>query len=381
MTVYSKSIDTSLLVRHMEYEREDDAIFALSDEIEYYNPFSKIETSTLKDILGKDYVDADFDLHTLFINLNHRDYEQIYRFVQHFGLLYNPGFMDQELQESLINDYGLKQLRYRMGVFSHLHHEIDSLLLLQVNHRPIYLQEFTEEINRLRMTIELYMTIKSQDISNLSKVTKFMLFFENGGHPVFKPFEYLRQHPKMKDRVQSVLTNIDDFSVENSDAIQKFKESVEEIENILKDLQRLGLEDIITEMCIVYLEAIVETAMKGASPKISFNDDGSSEQTWVFSGLLPAMYFITHKSFLLEQPYKKCRNPSCRNIFIPKPKHKNYCSPQCQTRAKTARNKQKKKSEAIKLYKEGLSIDEIAAEIKVERERISGWINKPNKNK
>lgn len=383
MTSSSKTIGNSLLTKHTEYELKGDAIYPASNEIEYYNPFSQIEASKIEDILGEYYVDADFDLHTLFLNLHHQDSQQILRFVKHFGLIYNPIYMDAELQESLLNDYSLKQLRYRTGTFSNVYNEKEALSLTEINSRPIYLKEFQEEIGRLRMVIELYMTIRSLDISNLSRNMRFMLFLEhNYDHPVLNPFQELLQHPKMKERVQTMLTRVDEFSANISDySKQQLELIMEEIENIYKDMQQLNLDDVIIEMCIVYLEAILETALKGASPKINFNDDGSGEQTWVFSGLLPAIYFMFHQDFISQKPYKRCHNPNCNNLFIPKPKHKIYCSTKCQTRAKSARGKKKKEDEALKLYKEGFPIDKIATKLKVERERVSGWINKFNKER
>ncbi|TMN21834.1 helix-turn-helix domain-containing protein [Lentibacillus cibarius] len=385
MTNYLNAKENSLLTKHTDYELSGNAIYASSEEVEYYNPFAQIKDSLLEYILGKnkDYVDADFDLHTLFLNLNYNNPDQIYRFVQHFGLLYNPIFMDKELQESLISEYGIKQLRYRTGIFSHVYSENESLLMSEINNRPIYLKEFQEEIERLRMVIELYMAIQAQDITILSRNTRFMLFLENHyKHPVLNPFQELLQHSKMKANVQAVLANIDGFSVNKRDYTkQQLEEIIESTESVYKNIQQLGLEDLIIEMCIVYLEANIETALKGVSPKISFNDDGSSQQTWVFSGLLPAIYFMIHQDFISGKPFKRCHNPNCNNLFTPKPKHKIHCSNMCQSRAKTARLKLKKKDEALKLYKEGLSIDEIANKIKMERGRVSGWINKYNKDR
>jgi hypothetical protein len=134
----------ALLVRHRGYELKENVIYPVSDEVEYYDPFSKMETGVLKEILGKDYVEVDFDVHTLFLNLNAKDPEQIYRFVQNYGLLYNPLFIDEELQKDLIHQYSLKQLRYRIGIFSNFYSEEGLFLISSIVNRGIYLKEFKQ---------------------------------------------------------------------------------------------------------------------------------------------------------------------------------------------------------------------------------------------
>lgn len=368
----------ALLVRHRGYELKENVIYPVSDEVEYYDPFSKMETGVLKEILGKDYVEVDFDVHTLFLNLNAKDPEQIYRFVQNYGLLYNPLFMDEELQKDLIHQYSLKQLRYRIGIFSNFYSEEELFLISSIVNRGIYLKEFQQEIARLRMVVELYRVIKEHDISILTENTRFMLFYEhNLGHWTLQPVKDLLQHPKLKKKLTSILSQIEKLHTNKKDfSRQQFESLLNDIDEIFSVIIDLKLEETVIEMCIVYLEAIMETGLKGTSPNITFDIDGIGDQTWTFSGLLAAIYFMVHQDFVAGKRYKHCKNPNCHHIFIAKAKNNNYCSPQCQTRAKTARERARKKAKAIHLYEQGRSIEEIARELKIEPARVRSWINK-----
>lgn len=368
----------ALLVRHRGYELKENVIYPVSDEVEYYDPFSKMETGVLKEILGKDYVEVDFDVHTLFLNLNAKDPEQIYRFVQNYGLLYNPLFMDEELQKDLIHQYSLKQLRYRIGIFPNFYSEEELFLISSIVNRGIYLKEFQQEIARLRMVVELYRVIKEHDISILTENTRFMLFYEyNLSHPTLQPFKDLLQHPKLKKKLAYILSQIETLHTNKKDfSRQQFESLLNDIDEIFSAIIDLKLEETVIEMCIVYLEAIMETGLKGVSPKISFDINGSIDHTWTFSSLLAAIYFIVHQDFVAGKRYKHCKNPNCHHIFIAKAKNNNYCSPQCQTRAKTARERARKKAKAIHLYEQGRSIEEIARELKIEPARVRSWINK-----
>ncbi|MEK6455933.1 helix-turn-helix domain-containing protein [Caldifermentibacillus hisashii] len=357
---------------------KENVIYPVSDEVEYYDPFSKMETGVLKEILGKDYVEVDFDVHTLFLNLNAKDPEQIYRFVQNYGLLYNPLFIDEELQKDLIHQYSLKQLRYRIGIFSNFYSEEDLFLISSIVNRGIYLKEFQQEIARLRMVVELYRVIKEHDISILTENTRFMLFYEyNLSHPTLQPFKDLLQHPKLKKKLASILSQIETLHTNKKNfSRQQFELLNKDIDEFFSSIIDLKLEETVIEMCIVYLEAIMETGLKGTSPNITFDIDGIGDQTWTFSGLLAAIYFMVHQDFVAGKRYKHCKNPNCHHIFIAKTKNNNYCSPQCQTRAKTARERARKKAKAIHLYEQGRSIEEIARELKIEPERVRSWINK-----
>ncbi|MED1672575.1 helix-turn-helix domain-containing protein [Pallidibacillus thermolactis] len=368
----------ALLVRHRGYELKENGIYPVSDEVEYYDPFSKMETGVLKEILGKDYVEVDFDVHTLFLNLNAKDPKQIYRFVQNYGLLYNPLFMDEELQKDLIHQYSLKQLRYRIGIFSNFYSEEDLFLISSIVNRGIYLKEFQQEIARLRMVVELYRVIKEHDISILTENTRFMLFYEyNLSHPTLQPFKDLLQHPKLKKKLASILSQIETLHTNKKNfSRQQFELLNKDIDEFFSSIIDLKLEETVIEMCIVYLEAIMETGLKGTSPNITFDIDGIGDQTWTFSGLLAAIYFRIQQDFVAGKRYKHCKNPNCHHIFIAKAKNNNYCSPQCQTRAKTARERARKKAKAIHLYEQGRSIEEIARELKIEPERVRSWINK-----
>ncbi|MEN0661104.1 helix-turn-helix domain-containing protein [Caldifermentibacillus hisashii] len=368
----------ALLVRHRGYELKENVIYPVSDEVEYYDPFSKMETGVLKEILGKDYVEVDFDVHTLFLNLNAKDPEQIYRFVQNYGLLYNPLFMDEELQKDLIHQYSLKQLRYRIGIFPNFYSEEELFLISSIVNRGIYLKEFQQEIARLRMVVELYRVIKEHDISILTENTRFMLFYEyNLSHPTLQPFKDLLQHPKLKKKLASILSQIETLHTNKKNfSRQQFELLNKDIDEFFSSIIDLKLEETVIEMCIVYLEAIMETGLKGVSPKISFDINGSIDHTWTFSGLLAAIYFRIQQDFVAGKRYKHCKNPNCHHIFIAKAKNNNYCSPQCQTRAKTARERARKKAKAIHLYEQGRSIEEIARELKIEPERVRSWINK-----
>jgi hypothetical protein len=368
----------ALLVRHKGYELKENVIYPVSNEVEYYDPFSKMETGVLKEILGKDYVEVDFDVHTLFLNLNAKDPEQIYRFVQNYGLLYNPLFMDEEFQKNLIHQYSLKQLRYRIGIFSNFYSEEELFLISSVVNRGIYLKEFQQEIARLRMVVELYRVIKEHDISILTENTRFMLFYEyNPSHPTLQPFKDLLQHPKLKKKLASILSQIETLHTNKKNfSRQQFELLNKDIDEFFSSIIDLKLEETVIEMCIVYLEAIMETGLKGTSPNITFDIDGIGDQTWTFSGLLAAIYFRIQQDFVAGKHYKHCKNPNCHHIFIAKAKNNNYCSPQCQTRAKTARERARKKAKAIHLYEQGRSIEEIAWELKIEPERVRGWINK-----
>jgi DNA-binding Lrp family transcriptional regulator len=368
----------ALLVRHRGYELKENGIYPVSDEVEYYDPFSKMETGVLKEILGKDYVEVDFDVHTLFLNLNAKDPEQIYRFVQNYGLLYNPLFMDEELQKDLIHQYSLKQLRYRIGIFSNFYSEEELFLISSIVNRGIYLKEFQQEIARLRMVVELYRVIKEHDISILTENTRFMLFYEyNLSHPTLQSFKDLLQHPKLKKKLTSILSQIEKLHTNKKNfSRQQFELLNKDIDEFFSSIIDLKLEETVIEMCIVYLEAIMETGLKGTSPNITFDIDGIGDQTWAFSGLLAAIYFRIQQDFVAGKRYKHCKNPNCRHIFIAKAKNNNYCSPQCQTRAKTARERARKKAKAIHLYEQGRSMEEIARELKIEPERVRSWINK-----
>lgn len=368
----------ALLVRHRGYELKENVIYPVSDEVEYYDPFSKMETGVLKEILGKDYVEVDFDVHTLFLNLNAKDPEQIYRFVQNYGLLYNPLFIDEELQKDLIHQYSLKQLRYRIGIFSNFYSEEDLFLISSIVNRGIYLKEFQQEIARLRMVVELYRVIKEHDISILTENTRFMLFYEyNLSHPTLQPFKDLLQHPKLKKKLASILSQIETLHINKKNfSRQQFELLNKDIDEFFSSIIDLKLEETVIEMCIVYLEAIMETGLKGVSPKISFDINGSIDHTWTFSSLLAAIYFMVHQDFVAGKRYRHCKNPNCHHIFIAKAKNNNYCSPQCQTRAKTARERARKKAKAIHLYEQGRSMEEIARELKIEPERVRSWINK-----
>lgn len=368
----------ALLVRHRGYELKENVIYPVSDEVEYYDPFSKMETGVLKEILGKDYVEVDFDVHTLFLNLNAKDPEQIYRFVQNYGLLYNPLFIDEELQKDLIHQYSLKQLRYRIGIFSNFYSEEDLFLISSIVNRGIYLKEFQQEIARLRMVVELYRVIKEHDISILTENTRFMLFYEyNLSHPTLQPFKDLLQHPKLKKKLASILSQIETLHTNKKNfSRQQFELLNKDIDEFFSSIIDLKLEETVIEMCIVYLEAIMETGLKGTSPNITFDIDGIGDQTWTFSGLLAAIYFRIQQDFVAGKRYKHCKNPNCHHIFIAKAKNNNYCSPQCQTRAKTARERARKKAKAIHLYEQGRSMEEIARELKIEPERVRSWINK-----
>src|SRR5690606_5325330 len=157
---------------------------------------------------------------------------------------------------------------------------------------------------------------------------------------------------------------------------QQFESLLNDIDEIFSAIIDLKLEETFIEMCIVYLEAIMETGLKGTSPNITFDIDGIGDQTWAFSGLLAAIYFRIQQDFVAGKRYKHCKNPNCHHIFIAKAKNNNYCSPQCQTRAKTARERARKKAKAIHLYEQGRSIEEIARELKIEPARVRSWINK-----
>jgi DNA-binding Lrp family transcriptional regulator len=368
----------ALLVRHRGYELKENVIYPVSDEVEYYDPFSKTETGVLKEILGKDYVEVDFDVHTLFLNLNAKDPEQIYRFVQNYGLLYNPVYIEENLQKELTHQFNLKQLRYRIGIFSNFYSQDEALFLLASTKRGNYLKEFLDEIARLRIVVELYQAIKEQDISNLSENARFMLFYEhNLGHWTLQPVKDLLQHPKLKKKLTSILSQIEKLHTNKKDfSRQQFESLLNDIDEIFSAIIDLKLEETFIEMCIVYLEAIMETGLKGVSPKISFDINGSIDHTWTFSSLLAAIYFMVHQDFVAGKRYKHCKNPNCHHIFIAKAKNNNYCSPQCQTRAKTARERARKKAKAIHLYEQGRSIEEIARELKIEPERVRSWINK-----
>lgn len=230
----------ALLVRHRGYELKENVIYPVSDEVEYYDPFSKMETGVLKEILGKDYVEVDFDVHTLFLNLNAKDPEQIYRFVQNYGLLYNPLFMDEELQKDLIHQYSLKQLRYRIGIFPNFYSEEELFLISSIVNRGIYLKEFQQEIARLRMVVELYRVIKEHDISILTENTRFMLFYEyNLSHPTLQPFKDLLQHPKLKKKLASILSQIETLHT------NKKNFSRQQFELLNKDIDEFFLPSLI----------------------------------------------------------------------------------------------------------------------------------------
>lgn len=380
MSPFSEVEYYSLIAKYKNYKLNDNAIYPLSTQVNFYNPFDPLDISTVESILENDYVDYNFELHTLFLNLDFHNHEQIYRFVKQFGFLYNPIYMDEALQKEIIGKFSLNQLRYRIGVFAHLYHEGESLLLSNHNSRAIYLKEFREEIERMRLVIELYMGIKSQEVTILSKNTQFLLFWEyNLSHPTLQPIKELLLNSKLKEKLTSTLTQIEELKTAEKLSKQHLESLIERIEDTFTDMYQLKLDDLIIEMCIVYLEAIMEVALKGVSPKTTIGIDGTCGQTLVFSGLLSAMYFNIHQDFLSNKMYKRCQNPNCHHLFIAKATNKNYCSSQCQTRAKSARLKERKKAQSIKLYDQGLSIIEIAEKLKVEPERVHGWIYKIEK--
>jgi hypothetical protein len=369
----------SLLVKHKEYGIEEDFIYAITEDTDFYNPFKQVEKEVIKEILQEDYVNADFDLHTLFLNLKFGNKEQVLRFTNQFGFLFNPIYMGEELQKTIIGKFDLKQLRYRIGLFSSLHYHEEYLLVAGQTDRSLSVTEFYEEVERGRHIIELYMAIIYQDTSYLSQNTKIDLFMHSGiSHSSLNPVEELREHPKLGVLFDSILNEVN-RSKQNSYKISRkeFESLTNDINSFYDALQIHELEHLLIEMCIVYFETSMEIGLKGVSPKISVDSDGKTVQTWVFSSLLSSIYFMINQNFIAGRNYKRCNNPRCHHLFIAKAKNNNYCSAQCQTRAKTARSKEKQKSKVINLSKKGLTLEEIAAELNtIEKERIRGWINK-----
>lgn len=366
------------LIKHTDYQLTEDLIVPSSTDYEYYDPLMSITPSIIDDVLGKRTVDADFDLHTLFINLNAADSGELLRFSKHFGLLYNPVYIEEQSQRALLDKLTVRQLHLRIGLHANLYTQDEQHLLSKANNRGVFLEEYSEEIERLKIIINLYTVIQNRNVAFLNDKSRFMLFFEHTlSHTELRPFQDLLEYKELQIELQEVFSLVEKANVNTSEFGKSDLVLLEQkINEIFNTILKLRLEDSILEMCTIYLNATFEFALKGVSPKITFYINNKPENTWVFSGVLAAIYFKMFQDFNEQKEYHLCENPNCQHLFVKKAKNNNYCSTKCQKRAKVYRNKERNRKKVIQLYQQGISIEEIYTLVKVEPRRISAWIKK-----
>lgn len=368
----------STLTMFLAYEVKEGMIVPKTSDFSYFNPLLPITKDQCNEVLQKRAVDADFDLHTLFINLNVKDSEELVRFSNQFGLLYNPIYVEEKFQQT--SNITLRQLRLRVGLYSSIYTQEEQFLLSQIPKHGVYLHEYLEEIKRLRIMINLYTALQHKSTAFLNDEARFLLFYENTlDHGHLKPFRELEQQVELQNDLQEIRQLSSDLRFSDL-KVQKaeFLALEQKIKIVFQKALQLGFEDTLLEMCIVLLDATFEAALKGVSPKLSFDVDNEPLNSWIFSGLLSAIYFKFFQDFNAQKKFHLCQNSKCHNIYLKKAKNNDYCSATCRNRAKAARNRSRNQQQVLALFEKGFSIEDIKQHVNVEHERIRAWINKAN---
>lgn len=119
---------------------------------------------------------------------------------------------------------------------------------------------------------------------------------------------------------------------------------------------------------ILYLNSFAESA----TMKLAGNEAGGLIQIWQTPSLMSA-YAVMAIRDLTSNKLLVCE--SCKKVFVPRSrKQRLYCSTTCTQTAQTKKYR-KAKAEALSLFRDGKSIQEIATLLKKKPEKIEKWCN------
>lgn len=296
----------------------DNVIYFITGKSTYeeYNPVhfynQPIPQELVNYILGDGlYEQQDIFIHNLFLSLDETNYEQITRWIEHFGLLFPPGFdrSGNNISDHLLNSLAIGESKTTF----------DENKYLNDNIHPIgFLCEFAEEI-RIFKKLATAIQILKNDYWNLK--------------------EFVFECSKDTNFLEFLCSENFFLLFEN----KKDKYFMRPASEVLNEIYQSYDNDLLDKM----IESLFSYKLHKIIPKIKITD-GNARLEITNTSLLGLLYYFL--ALDVSDPFapRKCAAKGCSRHFTPTREGTLYCSDTCKNRAKQQRHRDK-----LKIKREG----------------------------